>query len=112
MSATTKKKSKQRIRAYEHIENIEPVATKEFVRQEISAVKKDVNRLWQVMLVGFVLLASIMIYLHSDTKQNIQSMRVELKQDMQTMENRIKTELKKDMQIQKAEIIQAIEKNK
>ena len=92
---TRKPKSRSQARIYEHTENLEPVATKEFVRQELAPVRESVNRLWQVMLGGFALLLTVMLYLHSDTKQEL---------DMLTQEmNRRFTEVNKklDMLMQK-----------
>ena len=92
MPATLKtKKPKSQARIYEHTENLEPVATKEFVRQELSPVKESVNRLWKVMLWvsgglltvmigGFVLLLTVMLYLHSDTKQEMNRRFAEVNQ--------------------------------
>ena len=89
MPATLKtKKPKGQARTSEHTENIypgehkEPVATKEFVRQELAPVKESVDRLWKVMLWvsgglltvmigGFVLLLTVMTYLHGDTSKRM-----------------------------------------
>ena len=56
-----KPKAKSQARIYEHIENMEQAATKEFVRHELAPVKESVNRLWQVMLGGFTLLLAVML---------------------------------------------------
>ena len=73
-----KSKAKSQARIYEHTENLEPAATKEFVRQELAPVKESVNRLWQVMLGGFALLQSNMNYLHSDTKADMREINKRL----------------------------------
>ena len=83
---TRKPKGKSQARIYEYTENIEAVATKEFVRQELAPVKESVNRLWQVTLAGFALLLTVIgflfytiFYLHSDTKADLR--RIEAKLD-------------------------------
>ena len=77
------RKARSQARIYEHTENIypeghkEPVATKEFVRQELKAeigpVKESVNRLWQVTLAGFGLILLVVLggfqWLRSDMKE-------------------------------------------
>ena len=72
---------------YEHTENIEPVATKEFVRQELKTelepIKRDIAWLRWVMGGGFALLLTVIIYLHSDTKTEIRDMKTEIR-DMKT----------------------------
>ena len=97
---TKKPKPKSQVRIYEHTENIEAVATKEFVRQELKAeigpVKESVNQLWKVMLwvsgglltvmvAGFILLLTVMTYLHGHTSKRMD--RIEDK--MGSMENRM-----------------------
>ena len=100
---TRKPKGRSQPKIYEHTENIysgghkEPVATKEFVRQELKAeigpVKESVDRLWKVMfwvsgglltvmIGGFALLLTVMIYLHSDTKQEMNRRFAEVNQKL------------------------------
>ena len=100
---TKKPKPRSQVRIYEHTENIEAVATKEFVRQELAPVKESVNQLWKVMLwisgglltvmvAGFILLLTVMIYLHGHTSKRMD--RIEdkigsMEKRMGSMENRM-----------------------
>ena len=83
------RKSRIQAKIYEHTESIEPVATKEFVRQELAPVKESVNRLWQVMLAGFGLILLVVLggfqWLRSDMK--------DLKADMNKRMDRIEAKL-------------------
>ena len=89
MLKTKKPKGRSQARIYDHTENIspeerkEPVATKEFVRQELRAelepIKGDIKWLRWVMGGGFALLLTVMIYLHSDTSKRMD--RIEAKMD-------------------------------
>ncbi len=83
------KKGKDFSGIYEHTENTEPVATKEFVKQEIDSVKKGVNRLWQVFLAGFVIMGSLIIYLQSDIKQEMTHYFTELKAELRHIAEKI-----------------------
>ena len=90
-----KPKAKSQAKIYEHTENIYPkgheesAATKEFVRQELAPVRESVNRLWQVTLGGFALMVAVMgsllyvmLYLHRDTKQEMNRRFTEQKADI------------------------------
>ena len=86
-----KSKAKSQARIYERAENIYPegykelVATKEFVRQELRAelspIRRDIK--WLVLIVSS--LAGLILYLHSDTKQDMKAFRAEIKADMKEL---------------------------
>ena len=82
---TKKVKGRSQNKIYEHRENIypqgrkEPVATKEFVRQELRAELEPIKRDMKWLMVILASLVGIMIYLHGDTKADIR--RVEAKLD-------------------------------
>ena len=76
---TRKGKSKNQAKIYEHTENLEPVATKEFVRLELEPIKRDIAWLRWVMGGGFALLLTVMIYLHSDASKRMD--RIEERMD-------------------------------
>ena len=63
-----KSKAKSQARIYEHTENIEQAAAKEFVRQELRAelspIRRDIK--WLMLIVSS--LAGLILYLHNDTK--------------------------------------------
>ena len=86
-------------------ESLEPVTTKEFVRQELAPINESVDKLWQVMLWGFgallavmlggfALLLTIMIYLHRDTKGNIGAMEGRLKEDTKDLKADLKADIR------------------
>ena len=97
MPATLKtKKPKGQARIYEHTENLEPVAIKEFVRQELAPVKESVNRLWQVTLGGFVILLTVIgflfytiFYLHGDTKADMKDLKADMNKRMDRIEDKV-----------------------
>ena len=82
MLKTKKPKGRSQARIYERAENLypeerkEPVATKEFVRQELRAelepINRDIKWLRWVMGGGIALLLTVMIYLHSDTSKRME----------------------------------------
>ena len=80
---------------YEHTENIEPAATKEFVRQELKPFSRDMK--WIMGILGSIV--AIMFYLHRDTKQEMNRQFAEQKQEM----NRQFAEQKQEMNRQFAE---------
>ena len=112
MTALKSKKSKPKTqpKVYRHTEDMEVAATKEYVRRELAplktdveVLKRDVNRLWQVMLVGFGLILLVVFagfqWLRSDMKELRSDMK-ELKKDIKTDMRELKTdmrELKTDM---------------
>ena len=67
---TKKPKSRSQVKIYEHTENIEAVATKEFVRQELRPVHRDIK--WLMCILAS--LVGIMIYLHGDTSKRMDRM--------------------------------------
>ena len=81
-------------KAYENSEDISSVSIKELVKQQLAPIKESVNRLWQVMLGGFALLLTVVIYLHSDTKSNMKDLKKELKTEMKELKKELKTEMK------------------
>ena len=99
-----KPKAKSQAGVFSYPVSIEQAATKEFVRQELRAglepIQRDIKWLrWvilallTVMLGGFALLLTVMLYLHGDTKQEMNRRFTEQKADM----NRRFTEQKADM---------------
>lgn len=103
-----KSKAKSQAKIYERAENIypegyrEPVATKEFVRQELRAelspIRRDIR--WLMLIVSS--LAGLTLYLHSDTKQDMKALRTDMKA--------LRTELKADMRELKADIDKRFDK--
>ena len=90
-----KPKAKSQAKIYEHTENIEQPATKEFVRQELRAeiepIKRDIKWLRWVMGLGFALLLAVMLggfallqsnmnYLHNDTKADMKELKADMKE--------------------------------
>ena len=74
------RKAKSQARIYEHTENIEPVATKEFVRQELRAELQPIRRDIKWLMGILASLVGIMIYLHSDTSKRMDRIEDELKE--------------------------------
>ena len=93
-----KPKAKSQARIYERIENIYPkgheeqAATKEFVRQELRAELKPINRdikwLRWVLALGFGGLLTVMIYLHSDTKADMKELKADIDKRFEKMDKR------------------------
>ena len=75
-----KPKAKSQAGIYEHTENIEQPATKEFVRQELKAelspIRRDIK--WLMLIVSS--LAGLILYLHSDTKQDMKELKADIKE--------------------------------
>ena len=111
MPTTLKKpKAKSQARIYERIENIEQAATKEFVRQELRAELEPIQRdikwlswvivaLLMVMLGGFALLLTVMLYLHSDTKADMKELKADIDKRFEKMETEQKEQRKLLLQI-------------
>ena len=61
---------------------IEPVATKEFIRQELRAelepIQRDIKWIRWVMGIGLSFLFAAIFYLHSDTKQELDMLTQEM----------------------------------
>ena len=103
MLATLRKKPKAKSQAkiYDHTENIYPkgheesAATKEFVRQELRAelspIRRDIK--W-LMLIVFSL-AGLILYLHSDTKQDMNRRFADQKADMNKRFDKMESLLQK-----------------
>ena len=88
-SKRPKPKRKTKTKTYKHTKDMESAATKEYVRQELEPLKRDVNRLWQVMLVGFGLILLVVLggfqWLRSDMKE----LRADIKTDMREINKRL-----------------------
>ena len=88
-SKRPKPKRKTQTKTYKHTKDMESAATKEYVRQELEPLKRDVNRLWQVMLVGFGLILLVVFagfqWLRSDMKE----LRADIKTDMREINKRL-----------------------
>ena len=112
MPATLRRKPKAKSQAkiYEHTENIYPkgheesAATKEFVRQELRAelspIRRDIK--WLMLIVSS--LAGLILYLHSDTKQEMNRRFTEQKADIDKRFTEQKADIDKRFAEQKADI--------
>ena len=95
-SKRPKPKRKTQTKTYKHTKDMESAATKEYVRQELEPLKTDVNRLWQVMLVGFGLILLVVFagfqWLRSDMKElrtDMKELRADIKTDMREINKRL-----------------------
>ncbi len=84
------------------IDNLERKVDTGFLHTESKVdgkIEKQTRLMLWIMGIGFTVigggLLTVMLYLHSDTKQDMQKLETNIKQDMQKLETRIKQDIQK-----------------